>query len=49
MVVNDAMTHDDRRTFDEPDIRPLRVPLRDRLFVGQVHRFNDAGEEYLAY
>ena len=47
--VNNAMIHDRLRTFNEPVYQPFRVPIKNRLFVGQVHLFNDTGEEYTEF
>lgn len=49
VLVKDAMIHDERRFYKEPAYQPFRVPIRDRLFVGQVHLFNEAGEEYTEF
>jgi len=47
--INNAMIHDRHRFFKEPSYQSFRAPIIDRLFVGQVHEFNDAGEEYLKH
>ena len=48
--ISRAMIHDanTRFKFREPfEYTPFRVPICDKLFVGQVHDFNEAGEEFL--
>ena len=42
----------DRYNFyrhNEHNVQPFRVPIVDHLFVGQVHKFNEAGVEYLDF
>jgi hypothetical protein len=47
--IGNAMIHDRYRFFNEPVYQPFRVPIIDRLFVGQVHLFNEAGKEYTEF
>jgi hypothetical protein len=47
--VRNAIIHDRHRFFNEPVYLPFRVSIIDRLFVGQVHLFNEAGEEYTQF
>jgi hypothetical protein len=43
------MIHDSRGHFTrlEKELTPFRVPIINALFVGQVHDFNEMGEEIL--
>ena len=45
--VGRAMIHDANGHFrpHETEFQPFRVPIIGKLFVGQVHDFNEAGEE----
>jgi hypothetical protein len=49
LFVSTAIIHD-RCGFFEPreSQTPFRNPLVDRLFCGQVHWFNENGDEYTA-
>ena len=48
-LVGQAMIHDSKGHFrqNESELQPFRVPIIGKLFVGQVHDFNEAGEEFL--
>jgi hypothetical protein len=48
-LIRNAMIHDDRHFFNEQAYYPFRVPIQDRLFVGQVHLFNEKGDEYTQF
>jgi len=49
--IHSACIHDSRGHFrdTEKDIRTIRYPIVDTLFVGQVHDYSDTGDEILAY
>jgi hypothetical protein len=46
-----AMVHDRCHSFDPPTATrvPFRIPIEGSLFVGQVHKISDTGDETLAY
>jgi len=51
MLVKSAMIHDANMHFRQSEsvFQPFRVDVVNKLFVGQVHDFNEEGEEILIY
>lgn len=48
--VSSAMIHDRYHRFEPAEKHtPFRVPIEGKLFVGQVHKISDTGEETLVY
>jgi len=47
LFARNAMIHDRYGWIEPPDrLTPFRVPIKDGLFVGQVHQFRPDGSEY---
>jgi hypothetical protein len=44
-----ALIHDRIGKFEDEVRTPFRVPIQDRLFCGQVHRYDGDGNEYTEF
>jgi len=47
---SNAVIHDRFKRHEDPQLQsPFRVPIKKRLFCGQVHLFDESGNEYLEF